>query len=485
MPNQNTEHFSQQASLPDRLLVMYRTTAVDPQLAAQVRARHGAVAGRLESFGIAVVQAQPGDGENLRRVLAARPEIAWVAHDRVLQGSAVRVRPVTAHLDTKGAMTPDSFYTASEQDWAVKQAGGYGARVPGGPAHGAWDASMGNGVTIAIVDSGVDSTHPDIAPNLVGAASLVDQSVMPSPCDDGSPQDQDGHGTWAASLAAGALGARTGLMVGVAPQAELMSVKVLERMPAAGAADTTTLCTNGAPAGLMSWVLAGIEAASAAHADIISLSVGGLLDTYSGEDAGLIAMFDRATYQATQNGSLVVAALGNDGQSLDNSRYMEMPAQATDVVAVMASTNPACAQNLNSGATCQEGSAALAYYSNYGVTLNAVAAPGGSYPETSTATGETGFVRGACSMGLPHTANGLPALRGHSFGCFDQGHAQYVEAMGTSAAAPLVAGVAALIKGAQPHLSPTQIANLLRTTASLAVPAMPQVSAAAALSAAQ
>jgi subtilisin family serine protease len=102
-----------------------------------------------------------------------------------------------------------------------------------------------------------------------------------------------------------------------------------------------------------------------------------------------------------------------------------------------------------------------------------------------TTTGISGFVRGACSTGLPGTQDGLPSKHGLSFGCFGFGHTPYVEAIGTSASAPLVAGVAALIKGANPALSPAQIAALLRSTAQpLPAPsgvALNMVNAAAAL----
>jgi subtilisin family serine protease len=107
----------------------------------------------------------------------------------------------------------------------------------------------------------------------------------------------------------------------------------------------------------------------------------------------------------------------------------------------------------------------MAFYSNYGTTLQAVAAPGGSYPEDASGIGVSGFVRGACSTGLPNTQDGLPSQSGHSFGCFGLGHVEYVEAIGTSASAPLTAGVAALLKGANPSLTPAQLAAALRNSA--------------------
>jgi subtilisin family serine protease len=311
---------------------------------------------------------------------------------------------------------------------------------------------MGKGVRIAIIDSGVDETHPDIAPNLALNLSEIDRTAYPSPCDDGTPQDQQGHGTWAASLAAGAIGPGTGEVIGVAPAATLLNIKVLQRTPdpsAPSGTSTADQCASGQASGLLSWVMQGIDDAIANHADIISLSIGTTVDLTTGEGAGLKAAFDQVTNAAAQAGIVIVASAGNDGLDLSDPRYVELPAQSSGVLAVVASTNPACAQNTAAGATCTPGPVALAYYSNHGAPLNALAAPGGSYPEGGDLA-VSGWVRGACSSGKPSTLDGLPSDSGHSFGCFTFGHAAYVQAIGTSASAPLAAGAAALVRAAHP-----------------------------------
>ncbi len=182
------------------------------------------------------------DDASMMRRLAAMPDVDYVLHDRTVSASKLILGPaihpsfsvvlgpvpVTVHPigpatghDPDSSLTPvppappapptDIFYN-SPQGWAVRQAGGYGNNVPGGPAHGPWDTTMGKGVRIAILDSGVDATHPDIAPNLalnITEVSQDPQTGLPSSCDDGSPQDQTGHGTWTASLAAAAQGPGT------------------------------------------------------------------------------------------------------------------------------------------------------------------------------------------------------------------------------------------------------------------------------------
>jgi lantibiotic leader peptide-processing serine protease len=342
-------------------------------------------------------------------------------------------------------------------------------------------------VRIAILDSGVDAAHPDIAPNLAFNFSEIDQSPvtgLPSPCDDASPQDQQGHGTWTASLAAGAMGPHTGLIIGVAPAATLLNIKVLERLPdpASAAPDIATQCATGQAGGMLSWVIQGIEDAVAQHADVISLSLGTLVDLNTGEGAGIKAAFDRVTYAATQAGAVVIASAGNDGLSLANPRYVELPAQARGVLAVVASTNPACAENLAPGAPCAPGPITQPYYSNYGAPLNAIAAPGGSYPDGPD-TAVSGWIRGACSNGLPNTTDGPPADPAQSFGCFNLGHTPYVQAMGTSASAALAAGAAALVRAAHPTWTPDQVTTALRATAipTVSLPAAPILNTAALL----
>ena len=390
----------------------------------------------------------------------------------------------------------DSSYN-SPQGWAVQQSGGYGDNIPGGPSTGPWTTTLGAGVRIAILDSGVDENHPDIAPNLALNLSEVDQTALPSPCDDGSPQDQQGHGTWAASLAAAALGG--GQVAGVAPQATLLNIKVLQRMPAATGATLTAQCEAGQPGGLLSWVLQGINDAIANHANVISVSLGTLVDITTGDGAGWQAAFNSATYAASQTGVVIVAALGNDGLNLSptgpNAKYIELPAQSRGVLPVTASTNPACAENLTTGAACAPGPVTRPYYSNYGVA-GALAAPGGSYPE-GTDTGVSGFIRGACSGGLTNTSDGLPlsAIKSttqpasgspaQSFGCFNLGHAASVQAMGTSASAPLAAGAAAILRAAHPGWTAAQIVAALVGSATITSSmAEPQLNLAAALASA-
>ncbi len=489
-------------AVPHHYLIAYRNGSIPTGFLARARVSGFHIVPGNAPFGISVLDTSSDANEAATlAALHADPAIDFVIHDRILSAHNLILRailPATVGVTTGPPTSPptttapyDTYYTSSLQQWAVLQSGGFGAGIPGGPAHGPWDTTMGTGVRIAILDSGVDQLHPDIAPHLAFNLSEVDQSSltgMPSPCDDGSPQDQQGHATWVASLAAAAIGPGTGLLIGVAPAATLLNIKVLERLPdpSSTASDIATQCSTGQASGLLSWVIQGIQDAISQHADIINLSLGTLVDLGTGEGAGLKAIFDRVTYAANQAGAVLIASAGNDGVNLTSPRFIELPAQARAVLAVVASTNPACAENLTPTAACAPGPVTLPYYSNFGAPLNAIAAPGGSYPDGLAPDPDTaisGWIRGACSSGIANTADGPPSDAAHSFGCFNLGHVSYVQAMGTSAAAPLVAGAAALLRAANPTWSPDQIVAALRSTATptSTLPAAPLLNTPAAL----
>jgi subtilisin family serine protease len=465
---------------PGRLLVVYRSGVVPTTADAVADRVHAHVVNHLPLFGMSSIKVD-GDTDAAIASLLAQPEVATVLHDRYVKADALQVyqqnttaasAPQIGRIKNVQIARPvlapetDVFYE-SPQGWATVLSGGYGKSVPGGPATGPWNTSQGAGVRIAILDSGVDMYHPDIAPNLVLNLSEVDQTAVPSVCDDGSPQDQVGHGTFTASLAAAAAGPGTGMVIGVAPQASLLNIKVIERLPSTTTSGTATAqCEAGDGSGLLSWVIKGIQDAVANKASVISLSLGTLVDTTTGDGAGWVTQMDSVTYAAAQAGAVLIAAAGNNGINLAGSKYVDLPAQDRNVLAVVASTNPACKEDLTAGAACVAGPVTRAYYSNYGSVLNAIAAPGGSVPAYS-AFGVTGAVRGACTNGVAGTVEGLPTTKGQSFGCFSLGHTPYVQAIGTSASTPLVAGAAAILRAAHPSWTPAQVISALQSSATV------------------
>lgn len=146
----------------------------------------------------------------------------------------------------------------------------------GAPA--AWQAGYdGAGVTVAVLDTGVDATHPDLAGKVAASENFtLDQSAA----------DGFGHGTHVASTVAGA-GSPYG---GVAPGAELLAGKVLD----------------DSGYGWDSWIIEGMEWAVGQGADVVNLSLGGAAT--DGTDP-LSAAVDRLS----KSGTLFVISAGNEG----------------------------------------------------------------------------------------------------------------------------------------------------------------------------
>ncbi|WP_045315134.1 S8 family peptidase [Lentzea aerocolonigenes] len=161
----------------------------------------------------------------------------------------------------------------------------------------AWQRGLdGTGVTVAVVDTGVDTGHPDLAAKITATENFSDEPDV---------TDRHGHGTHVASIVAGT-GAK---YKGVAPGAQLVIAKVFN---GAGEADT-------------SQVMAGIEWAARSGAKIVNLSLGG--DVTDGSDE-LSALVDQLS---AETGALFVVAAGNNGPA---GRSVTSPGAAASALTV-------------------------------------------------------------------------------------------------------------------------------------------------------
>jgi serine protease len=166
-------------------------------------------------------------------------------------------------------------------------------------------AIQGAGVIVAVVDTGVDESHPDLKNNLVPGFDFVDN--------DATPQDLVGHGTHVAGLVAA-----HGLALGVAPQARVLPVRVLRDFNAN---------SDGPVAQGILWAAGLLDTpANPNPAQIINLSLG------SNTESSLI---DAAVQQALSKGVIVVAAAGNNG-----TNALAFPAALTGVISVTALAGP-------------------------------------------------------------------------------------------------------------------------------------------------
>jgi type VII secretion-associated serine protease mycosin len=243
----------------------------------------------------------------------------------------------------------------------------------------AWRVSTGQGVLVAVLDTGVNGRHPDLAGAVVPGPDLTGTAR--------DPAQWGHHGTAMASLIAGRGRPGGAGVVGVAPRARVLSVRVtldngdpLRRTRHPGSDDA---------------LARGIRYAADHGADVISMSLGGGSGAWEGSAAE-----EEAVQYAIDRGAVLVASSGNDGETANRRTF---PAAYPGVIAV--------------GAVDRR--LEPAPYSNRQDYVSVVA-PG------------SGIV----------TADG---------------HDSYLVGDGTSSAAAMVAGIAALIRAEHPELSPYQV----------------------------
>lgn len=159
--------------------------------------------------------------------------------------------------------------------------------------------NTGQGVKVAILDTGIDMEHEDLSKNVKGGYNLVDNN------DDAS--DLNGHGSHVAGIIA-ALDNDIGV-VGVAPDAHIYSVKVLDYAATGSASD----------------MVAGIQWAVENKMQIINMSLGSDNDSIS---------FRRSVEKAYNSGILVVSAAGNSGNIMGTGNSMDYPAKYPETVSV-------------------------------------------------------------------------------------------------------------------------------------------------------
>jgi subtilisin family serine protease len=176
----------------------------------------------------------------------------------------------------------------------------------------AWGVSRGTGIEVSIIDSGIDMDHPDLIANLQGGINFVSKGAAWNPADPTKWNDDNGHGTHVAGIVA-AVDNNIGV-IGVAPEAHLWAVKVLDRKGG----------------GYVSDVIAGIKWSKDNGIQVINMSLGTSSDIQSLHDAV------DAAYNA---GIVIVAAAGNSGDGDGTTNEVIYPAKYSTVIAVAATSS--------------------------------------------------------------------------------------------------------------------------------------------------
>jgi len=261
-------------------------------------------------------------------------------------------------------------------------------------------------IPVAVIDSGVDAAHPELAGRILGAKSFVGGSAR---------VDALGHGTFVAGLIAAGVDNGIGI-AGLAPSAELLVAKVV----------------TGSRAIPVEAEARAIRWAVEHGARVINMSLGGLRDPLDPSRDSYSRLEADAVAYAVSNGVVVVAAVGNGDQAPRSPwQYASYPAALPHVLGVSAVGE----------------SGAVPRFSNRDRIFNDIAAPGDEilsiFPQPLTAR--------------------FPA-------CSEQGYSscgpeEYREAQGTSFASPQVSAAAAVLLSLRPLLRPEQVTAILQRTA--------------------
>lgn len=325
---------------------------------------------------------------------------------------------------TQDSNVPNDPYFSKQWDMT---SGSYGIS-----ATNAWSQSTGKGVTVAVIDTGILTDHPDLKGQLLPGYDFIDDAENArdndgyddDPSDEGNwsepgecsaqngggkRRDEGQESSWHGSHVAGTIAARTNNgngVAGVAPDAKIVPIRMLGRCGgnSSNVIDAITWASGGKVNG---------TPVNKNPAQVINMSLGG---------PGVCPRFMQKTIDdAVARGSIIVAAAGNNDEDAGNA----IPASCENVITV--------------GATASTG--ARSSFSNYGDSVE-ISAPGGEISRTSPKI-----------LSTTDESTTVPRTPAYSF------------MVGTSQAAPHVSGTIALMLATNPDLKTAEIVTILQSTA--------------------
>lgn len=356
---------------------------------------------------IGLVTVKPRRGESLRALaqrLRRDPRVRAVQPERRSRPRFVPDDPALTDAETANGTPPGTVV-----QWWVARTGLFEA----------WDLSRGTNALVAVVDSGVDGGHPEIA-------GKVRETIDADPSGAGGPLvDETGHGTHVASLACGGSGngigfASAGLDCGlIAVKTDFSDSSVAESI---------------------------VEAANRG-AQVINLSFG-----TDGERATPVAVADAVAYAALKNAVVVAAAADQDTEEQGDPANIVQPT----------GTGGDLTSNLGLSVTAATHSDQRAAFAGRGSQISLAAY--GAFERGSGPRGllgawpqaETVFDRGTAGPPLTPACRCRTSYRGDN---------RYAYLQGTSMATAIVSGVAALVRDLNPDVPAADVVRLLKETA--------------------
>ena len=426
---EESSDLNKSSSSNNSYILMSASNKLPGNLGKSVAAAKGSITNTIPEIGIAVVSS---DDPEFASKASKIQGIQSVVPDFEVQGRDPDMKVVTYEAGSMDAGNPPN---SGDDDFFFDLQWGHDAV----DAPEAWNAGYrGAGVSVFVLDEGIDAEHPDIAPNLNTALSA---SFVPDEDWNVQPGFYFNHGTHVAGTIAAA---DNGFgIIGVAPEAEIVAVKVLSEYTGSGA---------------FSWIINGVIYAANNNADIINMSLGGFLVKAAGNEVALLKnAMNRATTYAYQKGSTVIVAAGNDGFDRDHmtqqfgpgaSSLTVLPADGPNVIQISATAPFGWA--LDPENTFLDNPT---YYTNYGQSAIDFAAPGGTveYPGNEICGPIAGIGPAPCWV---YDLVWSTISNGWGF------------AQGTSMAAPHAAGVAALIIGKNGgSMKPAHVISALKRSA--------------------